>query len=242
MADLKSNVTVTIDPECSHDDIDVQVTVRRSGGGFILTQRATCRKCSAVGQFPSGKDKYTATPAIALFFDRETAVPPPRVPKKSPKPEPDPSLAKSKINRAGLKAGAVAPDWTLPAIDGSEWSLSQFRGRRVLLVFSSPTCGPCDYIAPKLQAVHEANPDVAVVVISQKDMEAVRAKAEKFGLTHTIVVQKAWEVSKDYGIFATPVGYLIDENGVLLSDVAVGADPIINLAAIDAAEAKEKAQ
>ena len=31
-------------------------------------------------------------------------------------------------------------------------------------------------------------------------------------------------------MFATPIGYLIDEQGVLLSDVAVGIEPILELA------------
>jgi len=44
------------------------------------------------------------------------------------------------------------------------------------------------------------------------------------------VMQKQWELSMKYGMFATPIGYLIDEQGVLLSDVAVGVEPIISLA------------
>jgi hypothetical protein len=49
------------------------------------------------------------------------------------------SLARSKIKRDGLKAGTPAPDFRLPRLDGrGELSLSELRGRRVLLVFSSP--------------------------------------------------------------------------------------------------------
>ena len=32
-------------------------------------------------------------------------------------------------------------------------------------------------------------------------------------------------------MFATPIGYLVDENGVLVTDVAVGSDKILGLAA-----------
>ena len=56
----------------------------------------------------------------------------------------DPSLARSRLNRHGLKAGTVAPEFRLPRIDGGELSLADFRGARVLLVFSDPDCGPCD--------------------------------------------------------------------------------------------------
>src|SRR5262249_2851187 len=46
----------------------------------------------------------------------------------------DSSLARSRLNRSGLKAGAVAPDFRLPRIDGGELALGDFRGGRVLLV------------------------------------------------------------------------------------------------------------
>lgn len=143
--------------------------------------------------------------------------------------DPDPSLARSRLNRSGLKAGATAPEFTLPRIDGGELSLLDLRGGRVLLVFSDPNCGPCDALAPRLQEMHRERPDLQIVVISRRDAEATRAKANSLGLTYPIVMQKQWEVSLQYGMFATPIGYLIDEKGVLLNDVAVGVEPILAL-------------
>jgi peroxiredoxin len=142
----------------------------------------------------------------------------------------DASLARSRLNRDGLKAGARAPDFRLPSIDGGEVALVELRGRRVLLVFSDPDCGPCEELAPRLQELHEERPDLAVVVISRRDAEVNRAKAAELGLTFPIVLQRNWEVSLKYAMFATPVGYLIDEEGVLLRDVAVGVEPILGLA------------
>jgi peroxiredoxin len=144
--------------------------------------------------------------------------------------QPDPSLARSRLNRSGLKAGTVAPEFTLPRIDGGELSLSDLRGERVLLVFSDPDCGPCDELAPRLQELHLRRPDLQVLVISRRDADATRAKADSLGLTYPIVLQKQWEISLRYGMFATPIGYLIDEQGTVLIDVAVGVDPILALA------------
>jgi len=142
----------------------------------------------------------------------------------------DPSLARSRLNRSGLKAGTPAPDFQLPRIDGDELSLADFRGGRVLLVFSDPDCGPCDELAPLLQDLHEQQPDLQVLVISRRDAEANRAKAAALGLTFPIALQRQWEISLKYAMFATPVAYLIDEQGILLSDVAVGVEPIQALA------------
>jgi peroxiredoxin len=144
--------------------------------------------------------------------------------------QPDPSLARSRLNRSGLKAGAVAPEFRLPRIDGGELSLVDLRGGRVLLVFSDPDCGPCDELAPRLQELHVRRPDLRVVEVSRRDAEATRAKASALGLSFPIVMQKHWETSLKYGMFASPVGYLIDERGSIARDVAVGMEPILALA------------
>jgi peroxiredoxin len=142
----------------------------------------------------------------------------------------DPSLARSRLNRNGLKAGARAPEFRLPRIDGGDLALADLRGGRVLLVFSDPECGPCDELAPRLQRVHIRRPDLQVLVVSRRDLEANRAKAAALGLTFPIVLQRQWELSLQYAMFATPIAYLIDERGILLSDVAVGVGPILALA------------
>jgi len=146
------------------------------------------------------------------------------------KGKPHPSLARSRLNRSGLKAGAVAPEFQLPLVAGGELALADLRGRRVLLVFSDPDCGPCDKLAPRLQDLHRERPDLRVLVISRRDAQATRAKAEALGLTFPIAMQRQWEVSLKYGMFATPIGYLIDEWGTIVKDVAVGVEPILALA------------
>ena len=89
----------------------------------------------------------------------------------------DPSLARSRLNRNGLKAGITAPDFQLPRIDAGELSLSDLRGQCVLLVFSDPNCGPCDELAPQLEKIHQERPELQVLMVSRRDAEATRAKA-----------------------------------------------------------------
>lgn len=138
-------------------------------------------------------------------------------------------LAASKLNRSGLKAGTPAPEFRLPRLGGGELALEAYRGRRVLLVFSDPECGPCEQLAPELERLHRDRPDLAVLMVSRRDPEANRRKVDALGLTFPVALQKGWEVSLKYAIFATPVGYLIDEHGVIAADVAVGVEPILSL-------------
>jgi peroxiredoxin len=136
------------------------------------------------------------------------------------------SLADSKINREGLPAGTPAPAFRLPRLDGGELTLEEYRGRRVLLVFSDPHCGPCDQLAPHLEQFAHGTPGVQVLMVGRGEEEANRAKAAEHGLTFPVALQRQWEVSRDYAMFGTPIGYLIDEVGRIAADVAVGVEPI----------------
>ncbi|MDQ3871022.1 MAG: peroxiredoxin family protein [Chloroflexota bacterium] len=141
-------------------------------------------------------------------------------------------VSESRIERNGLRAGTAAPGFTLPSVNGGRVSLEQYRGRRALLVFSDPQCGPCDELAAELSGVHRelADDDVALVMVSRGDADENRRKCEQYGFQFPVAVQRGWQVSKKYGIFATPVAFLIDEEGVTVEDVAIGAEAILALA------------
>jgi hypothetical protein len=68
-------------------------------------------------------------------------------------------------------------------------------------------------------------------MVSRGEPSANRQKVTQHRLTFPILLQRHWELSRRYGIFATPVAYLINEAGVIAADVAVGADAILTLLA-----------
>jgi len=142
------------------------------------------------------------------------------------------ALAESRIERKGPKAGNPAPGFRLPDLSGRTVSLEDYRGRKVLLVFTDPHCGPCDQIAPELARLHRQHQEngLALVMVGRGDAEENRKKARQNGFEFPVVLQKKWELSKQYGIFATPVAFLINEEGVIARDVATGADAILELA------------
>lgn len=156
-------------------------------------------------------------------------VPPAEAANHKPPGKANRGLEASRINRDGLKAGTTAPDFNLPDVDGREHALRDFRKQRVLLVFSDPQCGPCDELAPKLDKLHRERSDFKVLMVSRREVDENRLKAKKLGLTFPIVLQRQWEISTLYGMFATPIAYLIDEAGVISADVAVGEDQILAL-------------
>jgi peroxiredoxin len=150
------------------------------------------------------------------------------------------SLADSRLERNGLEAGTPAPAFSLPAIEGEEISLADYRGRPVLLVFSDPDCGPCNELGPELAELARNQADgLAVLMVSRGEIDANRRKTEEHGIDFPVVIQPGWKLSKEYGIFATPVAFLIGEDGVIARDVAQGREQILALAA--SAETREEA-
>ena len=107
--------------------------------------------------------------------------------------------------------------------------MEEFRGRQLLLIFSDPHCGPCDALAPALQEFHREHPELAMLMISRGEPKENRAKVREHGLSFPIVLQRQWEISRHYAMFATPIAYLIDGRGVIAADVAVGTEAIQGL-------------
>ncbi len=141
-------------------------------------------------------------------------------------------LTESRIERNGLKAGTPAPLFRLPSLDGGTVALDDYRGRQVLLVFTDPHCGPCEELAPHLVRIHQRQGDggLALIMVARGDVEENRRKAEEHGFEFPVVLQERWKLSQEYGIFAVPVAFLIDDEGIITRNVAQGVDQILALA------------
>lgn len=142
------------------------------------------------------------------------------------------SLARSRLLRDGLQPGTVAPAFALPDLDGRTVSLEAYRGRRVLLVFSDPECGPCEELAPLLARFEREHRGggLAVLMVSRGDPEVNRQKARAHGIEFPVLLQERWRLSMQYGIFATPSAFLIGEDGRIEKGAAVGPGPVVELA------------
>ena len=140
-------------------------------------------------------------------------------------------LSSSRVERNGLKAGTTAPAFQLPDLRGGTVALEDYRGQRVLLVFSDPHCGPCEELAPHLVRIHRQRRDLGLVVlmVTRGDVEENRRKADTFHFEFPVALQQRWNLSKEFGIFAMPVAFLIDEKGVIIRNVARGVAEILAL-------------
>ena len=127
----------------------------------------------------------------------------------------------------GTKPGMLATDFTLSTLDGSDASLSDFRGQVVLVNFWASWCGPCRIEFPAIKSVYEKHKDegftvVAVNLGEQRDTAA--AFAEQFELPFTVMLDTNAGVARIYGAYSIPTSYFLDRQGVI-REMRVGAMP-----------------
>ena len=120
----------------------------------------------------------------------------------------------------GNRIGFTAPDFTLNTIDNKEISLSDYRGRPVILNFWASWCGPCRYEVPAFKAFSEkyAEEDVVVIAVNtQDDPDSARGYAIADKLKFVIPVDPRGVVAGLYNIRGLPTTYIIDGKGVITS-------------------------
>ena len=141
------------------------------------------------------------------------------------------SLRDSKIERNGLKPGTQAPPFRLPDVRGGTLSLEDYLGRPVVLVFTDPQCGPCETVAVQLAALQSdlQRGNLSILMISRGDDAETTRKIEQHGIIFPTGLQPGWTVSRQYGIFLTPVAFAIDPDGVIAQPVAKGPAEILAL-------------
>lgn len=128
-----------------------------------------------------------------------------------------------------LKPGTAAPDFTLNDVNGNTVSLSDFKGRKVVLQFWASWCPDCRAEMPlikSMQAQSDPSEIVFVAVSFDRSEEAFASYVTKNDLGGVQLYDPAGmrdsAVAKSYKITWIPSLYLIDENGkvVLVTVIA----------------------
>ena len=170
-----------------------------------------------------------------LFVDEpESAAPQYRAPavaSRTEAPRSGHATPRSMLTGNGLAIGTPAPGFTLPDLEGHPHSLDSLRasGKPVLLVFSSPHCESCRALAPKLPglaALHEHA--FRMVLISRGSVQQNLEKVNDSG-TLLVLLQQDDEVAEAYDCTSTPAAVVVDADGVIQSQLAVGAPAIAQL-------------
>jgi peroxiredoxin len=117
----------------------------------------------------------------------------------------------------GTEVGMRAPDFTLPTLDGNQVSLSDLRGKIVIIDFWQDVQQSRNELT-LIQEVYEEWPDgnLAVLAISWKQTEAVTKNvATSKGLTMPILLDESGDVAAKYNVTQSPVTIFVDSQGIV---------------------------
>ena len=124
------------------------------------------------------------------------------------------------------RRGFLAPDFTLPTLDGETVALADLRGRAVVVNVWASWCAPCRAEMPAMQRVYEEYKDQGLVVLAvnstvQDQIPSVRSFVAEFGLTFPILLDAEGVATRLYEVRALPSSFFIGRDGVI-REVVIG--------------------
>jgi methylamine dehydrogenase accessory protein MauD len=120
------------------------------------------------------------------------------------------------VARDGLAPGTPAPEFAVQALDGATLTSAGLRGLPLLLIFGSPTCGPCKALIPDLNVfAHEHQGALRVLFLSRSEAEPARAFVEENNIEVPVATVPDEALADKFKVRVTPFAHLIDAEGVV---------------------------
>ncbi len=125
------------------------------------------------------------------------------------------------------REGFSAPDFTLDLLGDGQLTLSDLRGKAVMVNLWASWCPPCRAEMPAIEKVYQAFQAQGLVVLGvnttfQDSESDVAAFVEEFGLTFPILLDHEGGVSRRYQMRGLPSTFFIDRQGIIRTVVIGG--------------------
>lgn len=125
-----------------------------------------------------------------------------------------------------LKLGSQAPDFNLPSVDGKNYTLKSFSGKKGLIVIFS--CNHCPYVQAYEERIKliqkDYEKDIYVVAISSNEdinypedsFEEMKKRAEQKKFNFPYLRDETQQIAETYGATHTPEIFLFDKKRELV--------------------------
>jgi peroxiredoxin len=121
--------------------------------------------------------------------------------------------------RGVVKVGDEAPNFQLRDLAGNVVSLSQLRGKVVLLNFWATWCGPCRVEMPAMEQLYRTFPrrefEILAVSTDPQGAAVTRPFQQEMGFTFPILHDSEYRVGLTYGARTLPMTFMVDRLGVI---------------------------
>jgi len=116
-----------------------------------------------------------------------------------------------------------APAFSLKSFDGKQVSISDFRGKPVLIVFWATWCDSCKEEMPVLEQFSQGKRDELTILFITIDGERERAVQKLINqnkITLPVLLLLKEKTMNDYGVRGwVPQTYLVDQEGILVGKI-----------------------
>lgn len=130
------------------------------------------------------------------------------------------SLESRSVGRGQVSAmlHKPAPDFRLPALDGRTISLTDYRGKKVVVSFWASWCGPCRLELPVLRSffdkAYQRGGEFEILAINlDEGREAAEAAAEQEKLRFPVLLDPNQRIANAFGVQGIPALFVISKNG-----------------------------
>ncbi|MGD0916354.1 MAG: TlpA disulfide reductase family protein [Thermodesulfobacteriota bacterium] len=114
------------------------------------------------------------------------------------------------------KESELAPDFTLKTLDDHEITLSNLKGKVVLLDFWATWCGPCKESTPHLvqlyKTYHQKGLEIIGMNVDRGDVSDVRRFVKSMAISYPVIITPD-AVQRNYGVTGIPTTVIIDKQG-----------------------------
>jgi thiol-disulfide isomerase/thioredoxin len=124
-----------------------------------------------------------------------------------------------------LENKILAPNFSLPLIDGKQQSLADLKGKFVFLNFWATWCPPCRAEMPSMEKLYNRfkNKNLIFLAIDiRESQKVIEAFIKNFNLTFPIALDRTGDIAMKYGVQSIPMTFIIDKDGFIIA-TAIGS-------------------
>lgn len=128
----------------------------------------------------------------------------------------DKGAPKRKEEALAGKIDEVAPNWSLPDVNGNMVSLSDLKGKVLVLDFWATWCGPCRMAMPVIDEFTKTKAGDDVIVFSVDIWEKGKKKPAQYLKEHDYAMTLLYgndDLAKEFGVRGIPFLCVIDQDG-----------------------------
>ncbi len=123
------------------------------------------------------------------------------------------------LSKRSITGDAHAPEFRLQKLDGGYVSLSDLRGKVVMVHFWATWCPPCVEEIPTLDRLHHSplgkDFEMLAVSVDEGGAAAVAPFIQKNRLGLPVLLDPGHQVAELYGTYKFPETYIVDRQGVV---------------------------